>query len=100
MSILPEQKPDSMQIWPLGHGIVATTVAGGGGKGMFILAGVPDALEGKLGQTMDGDPAQTLEALIAIPGNQSCVLVYPHIAAIDATISSLTELKTMMGDAA
>lgn len=94
--LLPEIKPEGLQMWPLGQGIVVTTIAVSGGKGMFIMAGVPDPLQGVPGQMMNGDPLTTLRALIDLPGNQSSVLVYPSTEAVDATIASLTDLKRMM----
>lgn len=98
--ILPEIKPAGLQMWPLGHGIVATTVAVSGDKGMFIMAGVPDRLQGEPGHPMQGDPLTLVRALIDLPGNQSCVMVYPSAAAIDATIEQLTDLKLMLATAA
>lgn len=97
--LLPEEKPEGLQMWPLGHGIVASTVAVSGSKGMFILAGVPDRLQGEPGKEMEGNPLELIRALIDLPENQSCVMVYPSVDAIEATIGSLRDLQRMLAAA-
>jgi hypothetical protein len=95
-AILPDEMPGGLQIWPFGQGVVVNTVAHCNGMGLFIIAGVPDDLRDDPGAEMEGEPVDIIRALVAMPGNQSCLFAYPTVAAIDATIAQLNTLKLMM----